>query len=83
MNDLVMHSGAWAVAVLMIVIASWFFYRFLAPKTWREWASAGLVQAFIIALYAEMYGFPLTSYLMVRFFGLDKSHLSANLYISA
>ncbi len=80
MNDLVMHSGAWAVAVLMIVIASWFFYRFLAPKTWREWASAGLVQAFIIALYAEMYGFPLTIYLMVRFFGLDKSHLSANLW---
>lgn len=80
MNDLIMHSGAWAVAIIMIVVASWFFYRFLAPKTWREWASAGLVQAFIIALYAEMYGFPLTIYLMVRFFGLDKSHLSANLW---
>jgi hypothetical protein len=27
---------------------------------WRECASAGVIQAFIIALYAEMYGFPLT-----------------------
>jgi protein-S-isoprenylcysteine O-methyltransferase Ste14 len=64
----------------MIVVVSWVLYRFLAPRTWREWASAGLVQAFIIALYAEMYGFPLTIYLLVRFFGLDKGKLNANLW---
>lgn len=80
MNEFVAHSGVWVLALIMIVIASWLLYRFLAPKTWREWASAGLVQGFIIALYAEMYGFPLTIYLLVRFFGLDKSHLSANLW---
>lgn len=80
MNESVTHSGVWALALIMIVIASWLLYRFLAPKTWREWASAGLVQGFIIALYAEMYGFPLTIYLLVRFFGLDKSHLNANLW---
>jgi hypothetical protein len=74
------HSGAWAIALIVIVIASWFLYRYLAPKTWREWAGAGLIQAFIIALYAEMYGFPLTIYLLVRFFGLDRGYLNANLW---
>ena len=52
----------------------------LAPKAWREWAVSGLVQAFFISLYAEMYGFPLTIYLLVRFSGLDRSYLSANLW---
>jgi len=80
MTDNVAHSGAWALAFIMIVVVSWLLYRYLAPKTWREWASAGLVQAFIIALYAEMYGFPLTIYLLVRFFRLDKRHLNANLW---
>jgi protein-S-isoprenylcysteine O-methyltransferase Ste14 len=74
------HSGVWALAAIMIVIASWFFYRYLAPKSWHEWAGAGVVQAFIIALYAEMYGFPLTIYLLARFGGLDKQNLDANLW---
>lgn len=82
MNEHIAHSGAWALAAIMIVVASWLVYRYLAPKTWREWAGAGVVQAFIIALYAEMYGFPLTIYLLARFAGLDRTNLNANLWSS-
>jgi protein-S-isoprenylcysteine O-methyltransferase Ste14 len=61
----------WGIALIVIVIASWLLYRYLAPSTWKEWTRAGVVQAFIIAFYAEMYGFPLTIYFLARVFGLD------------
>lgn len=66
-----MHVGMWGLAIIVIVIMSWLLYRYLAPASWKEWTGAGVVQAFIIAFYAEMYGFPLTIYLLARFLGLD------------
>ncbi|MCF8108547.1 MAG: isoprenylcysteine carboxylmethyltransferase family protein, partial [Desulfohalobiaceae bacterium] len=66
-----MHVGTWGLAAIVIVIVSWLLYRYLAPQNWKEWSRAGVVQAFIIAFYAEMYGFPLTIYFLARFFGLD------------
>jgi hypothetical protein len=75
MMNTVLHEWHWVelwpYAIPMIVIASWSLYYFVAPASWREWAGAGLVQAFIIALYAEMYGFPLTIYTLTSFLHLD------------
>jgi protein-S-isoprenylcysteine O-methyltransferase Ste14 len=61
----------WGLAAIVIAVLSWLLYRYLAPASWKEWTRAGVLQAFIIAFYAEMYGFPLTIYFLARFLGLD------------
>jgi protein-S-isoprenylcysteine O-methyltransferase Ste14 len=66
-----MHVGVWGLAAVVVVIVSWLMYRYLAPESWKEWTRVGVLQAFIIAFYAEMYGFPLTIYFLARYFGLD------------
>lgn len=72
----------WPFGVLMTVLASWVLYRYVAPQGWREWTGAGLVQAFIIALYAEMYGFPLTIYVLTSFLPIEipAVHYSGHLW---
>lgn len=80
MSEYIANTAGWGIALIVIVLVSWLFYRYFAPQSWREWVGAGLVQAFIIALYAEMFGFPLTIYLLVRFFGLDRDYISDNLW---
>jgi protein-S-isoprenylcysteine O-methyltransferase Ste14 len=71
MSEFAQHYGHWGLVVIATLVVSWIFYRHVAPKSWKEWRGAGLVQAFIIALYAEMYGFPLTIYLLTGFLGID------------
>ncbi len=36
MKEHIAHSGAWGLALIVIVAASWFFYRYFAPKNWCE-----------------------------------------------
>lgn len=77
------QTGFWELTVLMVVLASWLLYRYVAPRGWTEWSRAGLVQAFIIALYAEMYGFPLTIYVLTGFLGVDIPWLHASGHLLA
>lgn len=75
-------KGAWIVTIIMVTVASWIVFKYLVPKGYKEWRNIGLIQAFIIALYAEMYGFPLTIYLLTSFLNIDIPliHMSGHLW---